>query len=113
VAAGIAREFAANGAPVLIASRKAENLARVRDQIRKDGGVCEFQICDVRDPAAVDKIIAAAVRHFGRLDVIINNHGASPKSPSLELRAAQFAGCRWPAREAQVVILSRSAKDSS
>jgi len=85
VGAGIAREFALNGAPVLIASRKVENLERVRDQIRKDGGVCELQICDVRDPAAVDEMIAAAVRHFGRLDVMINNHGASLKIPSLEL----------------------------
>jgi NAD(P)-dependent dehydrogenase (short-subunit alcohol dehydrogenase family) len=85
VGAGIAREFAANGAAVLIASRKAENLEKVRDQIRKEGGACEFNICDVRDPAAVDEMIAAAVRHFGRLDVLINNHGASLKIPSLQL----------------------------
>lgn len=85
VGEGIAREFALNGASVLIASRKAANLERVRDQIRKDGGVCEFQICDVRDAAAVDEMVAAAVRHFGRLDVMINNHGASLKIPSLEL----------------------------
>jgi NAD(P)-dependent dehydrogenase (short-subunit alcohol dehydrogenase family) len=87
VGAGIAREFAANGAAVLIASRKAENLTKVRDQIRQEGGACEFQICDVRDPAAVDEMIAAAVRHFGRLDVLVNNHGASLKIPSLELSA--------------------------
>lgn len=85
VGAGIAREFAANGAAVLIASRKAENLEKVRDRIRTEGGACEFQICDVRDPAAVDEMIAAAVRHFGRLDVLINNHGASLKIPSLQL----------------------------
>src|SRR5271170_4139928 len=85
VGAGIAREFALNDAPVLIASRKAENLEKVRDQIRADGGVCELQICDVRDAAAVDAMIAAVVRHFGRLDVMINNHGASLKIPSLEL----------------------------
>jgi len=34
----IAREFAQRGAPVLIASRKLENLERVRDEIRKTGG---------------------------------------------------------------------------
>lgn len=85
VGAGIASEFARAGAKVLIASRKAENLAAVRDQIRGEGGVCEFQICDVRDPAAVDEMVSAAVRHFGRLDAIINNHGASLKIPSLEL----------------------------
>ncbi len=85
VGAGIAREFALIGAPELIASRKEENLEKVRDQIRAEGGVCELQICDVRDASAVDAMIAAAVRHFGRLDVMINNHGASLKIPSLEL----------------------------
>jgi NAD(P)-dependent dehydrogenase (short-subunit alcohol dehydrogenase family) len=85
VGAGIAREFALAGAPTLIASRKADNLAQVRDQIRAEGGTCEFQVCDVRDCAAVDEMVAAAVRHFGRLDVMINNHGASLKVPSLEL----------------------------
>ena len=86
VGAGIAREFAANGATVLIASRKAENLAkRSATRFAQAGGVCEFQICDVRDPAAVDEMIVAAVRHFGRLDVMINNHGASLKIPSLQL----------------------------
>ncbi len=85
VGAGIAREFARAGAKVLIASRKAENLAQVRDQITAEGGVCEYQVCDVRDPSAVDEMVAAAVRHFGRLDVLINNHGASLKVPSLEL----------------------------
>ncbi len=85
VGAGIAREFARAGAKVLIASRKAENLARVRGQITAEGGVCEYQVCDVRDPSAVDEMVAAAVRHFGRLDVLINNHVASLKVPSLEL----------------------------
>ena len=47
VGAGIAHTFAMAGAPVLIASRKADNLAQVRDRIRADGGVCEYQVCDV------------------------------------------------------------------
>ena len=85
VGAGIAHTFAMAGAPVLIASRKAGNLAQVRDRIRADGGVCVYQVCDVRDSAAVDEMVAAAVRHFGRLDVLINNHGASLRVPSLEL----------------------------
>jgi NAD(P)-dependent dehydrogenase (short-subunit alcohol dehydrogenase family) len=31
--------------------------------------------CDVTDQAAVDAAVAAAVRHFGRLDLLINNAG--------------------------------------
>src|SRR5215831_19185685 len=62
----IAKEFAKRGAPVLIASRKAENLEKVRDEIKKAGGKCEIAICDVRDAAQCDAMVAEAVKHFGR-----------------------------------------------
>jgi len=81
----IAREFAMRGAPVLIASRKVEHLELVRDSIRKAGGRCEMAVCDVRDAAACDAMVAEAVKHFGRLDVLINNHGASIAARSLDL----------------------------
>jgi NAD(P)-dependent dehydrogenase (short-subunit alcohol dehydrogenase family) len=85
IGVAIAREFAQRGAPVLIASRNAEHLEPVRDEIRKGGGTCEMFVVDVRDGARCDEMIATAVRHFGRLDVMINNHGASITAPSLEL----------------------------
>lgn len=85
IGAAIAREFAVRGAPVLIASRNAEHLGPVREELRRDGGRCEMAVCDVRDAAACDAMVAEAVKHFGRLDVIINNHGASIAAPSLQL----------------------------
>lgn len=81
----IAKEFAARGAPVLIASRNAEHLGPVRDAIRKAGGRCETAICDVRQADQCDAMVEAAVKAFGRLDVLINNHGASITTPSLDL----------------------------
>src|SRR5215831_5741090 len=81
----IAHEFAARGAPVLIASRNAEHLEPVRDDIRKLGGTSEMFVVDVRDAAKCDALIAEAVRLFGRLDVMINNHGGSITTPSLNL----------------------------
>ncbi len=87
IGAVIAREFALRGAPVLITSRNAEHLEPVRDGIRKAGGKCEMIVCDVRDYAQCEASVAAAVKHFGRLDVMINNHGASITAPSLKLSA--------------------------
>jgi NAD(P)-dependent dehydrogenase (short-subunit alcohol dehydrogenase family) len=81
----IAKEFAARGAPILIASRNAEHLGPVRDAIRKAGGRCEMAICDVRQADQCDAMVEAAVKAFGRLDVLINNHGASITTPSLDL----------------------------
>jgi NAD(P)-dependent dehydrogenase (short-subunit alcohol dehydrogenase family) len=83
----IAREFALREAPVLIASRNAGHLEPVRDEIRKVGGTCEMMVCDVRDAAQCDALIAEAVKHFGKLDVMINNHGASITAPSMNLSA--------------------------
>jgi NAD(P)-dependent dehydrogenase (short-subunit alcohol dehydrogenase family) len=83
----IAREFALREAPVLIASRNASHLEPVRDEIRKLGGICEMTVCDVRDAAQCDAMIGEAVKYFGRLDVMINNHGASITAPSMKLSA--------------------------
>lgn len=81
----IAREFAVRGAPVLIASRNAGHLEPVRDEIRRLGGICEMFVVDVRDAAKCDEMVAAAVNHFGRLDVMVNNHGGSITTPSMNL----------------------------
>lgn len=85
IGASIAREFALRGASVLIASRKLEHLEPVRDAIRRDGGRCELEVMDVRDAQACERIVGSAVSHFGRLDVLINNHGANIACPSLDL----------------------------
>ncbi|MGO9058970.1 MAG: SDR family NAD(P)-dependent oxidoreductase [Candidatus Binataceae bacterium] len=76
IGAAIACQFAGHGAPVLIASRNEANLRKMCDQIRAAGGRCEMTVCDVREPGSCDAMVAEAVRHFGRLDVMINNAGA-------------------------------------
>jgi NAD(P)-dependent dehydrogenase (short-subunit alcohol dehydrogenase family) len=81
----IAREFALRGAPVLIASRNAAHLEPVRDELRKLGGRCEMFVVDVREATQCEAMVAEAVRLFGRLDVMINNHGASITTPSTKL----------------------------
>ncbi|SRR5579885_782506 len=76
IGACIAREFAIRGAPVMIASRNEANLLKMRDKIRAEGGVCEMMVCDVREPAACEAMVAETVKRLGRLDVLINNAGA-------------------------------------
>jgi len=91
IGAAIAHEFARRGARVLIASRSAEHLGPVAAAIRAAGGTAETAVCDVRDAAAVDAMIARAWSAFGGLDVLVNNHGASFFIKAEELTPNGFA----------------------
>ncbi|MCS7480591.1 SDR family oxidoreductase [Umezawaea endophytica] len=69
VGAGISRAFVAAGA-VVVACARREPDAPV------DG--VEFLSCDVREPEAVARLLAAVVERHGRLDVVVNNAGGAP-----------------------------------
>ena len=67
VGAGISAVFSGQGATVVTCARRPV-----------EGLPYEFHDCDVRDPDAVDALIAAVVDRHGRLDVVVNNAGGSP-----------------------------------
>jgi NAD(P)-dependent dehydrogenase (short-subunit alcohol dehydrogenase family) len=67
--------FAREGAAVIIVGRRSAPLASVAAEIVAAGGEALALECDVTDRAAVETAIAAAEKHFGRLDVIVNNAG--------------------------------------
>lgn len=73
----IALALAATGAKVAVTSRKMENLAAVAEEITRSGGVAVAIQCDVRDPAAVEAMVAEAERRLGPVGILINNAGAT------------------------------------
>ena len=70
-----ARSFAARGAAVLVTGRSSERGDAVRRTIEDAGGTAAFIPGDVTDSAFCDRLIEEAVRHFGRLDVLVNCAG--------------------------------------
>jgi short-subunit dehydrogenase len=66
---------AARGAKVLAAARSDELLAQLAAEVRGRGGVIETVHADVTVPDQRDRMTGAALRHFGGLDVLINNAG--------------------------------------
>ena len=73
----IANEFAKAGARVVVASRKQENLDKVVGEINAAGGEAMAVVTDVRVPEQVENMIKQTVDRFGRLDIMVNNAGAS------------------------------------
>ncbi|MDE3088916.1 MAG: SDR family oxidoreductase [Chloroflexota bacterium] len=76
---GCARVFARAGAPVVVGARDAVRGEAVAKRIsEEERGDCRFIPCDVTQPEQIKELIEETVRHFGRLDCLINNAGWHP-----------------------------------
>ena len=77
--AGIGREaarlFAAEGAHVVSAARRADRLAELQHEIEEAGGRCLAVPTDVAERPQVERLRDATLEHFGRIDVWVNNAG--------------------------------------
>jgi 3-oxoacyl-[acyl-carrier protein] reductase len=83
---GIARLFAAQGAHVVVADLKADAAERVAGEI---GGLAVQG--DVSKGADVQAIVDATVRHFGGLDIVVNNAGTTHRNgPILDVDEETF-----------------------
>jgi NAD(P)-dependent dehydrogenase (short-subunit alcohol dehydrogenase family) len=69
----IARRFGALGARVVIGSRNAENLERGSAELRRAGLDPLAVQVDVRNPEQVDEMVERTIRHFGHIDILVNN----------------------------------------
>ncbi|HTR63768.1 MAG TPA: SDR family oxidoreductase [Candidatus Binataceae bacterium] len=94
-ASGIGRAaslvFAREGARVVAADLSQEGGAQTVRLIREQGGAAEFVICDVAKAADADALIAAAVKHYGRIDCAFNNAGIA----GTQTRTADYTEDEW------------------
>jgi meso-butanediol dehydrogenase / (S,S)-butanediol dehydrogenase / diacetyl reductase len=73
----IALAMAREGAEVVLAARRRELLDAVAREIGGAGGVAVAMECDVTIRASVENAMAATVKRFGGLNVVVNNAGAA------------------------------------
>jgi 3-oxoacyl-[acyl-carrier protein] reductase len=77
----ISVEFARFGADVILCSRRMEHLEPTADAIRQLGRRALPLTVDVRDPDQVNAVVQRTVEEFGKIDILVNNHGASFRAP--------------------------------
>ena len=86
-ASGIGRalavELAKRGADVVLADMQAERAEQAAQAIREAGGKAQAVELDVRDYAAVERLLKDAVERTGRLDYMFNNAGIAVTGPAL------------------------------
>jgi NAD(P)-dependent dehydrogenase (short-subunit alcohol dehydrogenase family) len=89
---GIGREVAvqlgAAGARVVVAARRAEQLAQVVGEI---GGDASSVVCDVRVPEQCDAVVATAAERLGGLDVVVYATAVDPLVRLVDTDAERWA----------------------
>lgn len=75
--ARFARVLAANGAAVVLASRRVERLKELRAEIEGEGGEAHVVAMDVTDPESIAAGVERAEAEAGAIDILVNNSGVS------------------------------------
>lgn len=80
----IAQTFLERGDNVVINSSNADNLQKAYDEL---GGLenLAMVVGDISDISLGQKLVDAAIRHFGSVDVLVNNAGIFDAKPFLEV----------------------------
>ncbi len=85
-----ARHLAERGALLVLAARRKDRLEALTKDIHAAGGKAEFVVTDVTRKGEVDALIKAAVSHFGRIDVLVNNAGLMAIAPLAETKTDEW-----------------------
>lgn len=91
---GIAKRLAAEGAKLIVNDIQTAAGEKVVAEIWAAGGQALFVAADVTRNTEVQALVQAAVTHFGRLDVMVNNAGWTHRNrPALEVSEEEFDRC--------------------
>jgi 3-oxoacyl-[acyl-carrier protein] reductase len=86
-----ARRCLEEGAQVVLSDQHASRLAAAREELAQHfQDRVTAQPCDVTDEAQAAALVAGAARHFGRIDVLINNAGLGGTASVLDMTDEQW-----------------------
>jgi 3-oxoacyl-[acyl-carrier protein] reductase len=91
IGAGIAKEFAAQGASVVVNYASAKSDAdKVVDEITKRGGKAVAVQANVAKKSEVQRLFAETEKAFRKIDILVNNAGVYQFAPLEEITEEEF-----------------------
>lgn len=85
-----ARRLSAAGAKVVLGARRTKHLDALEKELTENGGNAIAITTDVTDREQVKTLVDAAVKTYGRVDVMINNAGLMPQAPLERLKVEEW-----------------------
>lgn len=79
------RALATAGADLVITSRSLETLAPFQKEIESMGRNALPLQLDVRDFDSIQQMVEEAWRHYGQIEILVNNAGCNVRKPSVEV----------------------------
>ncbi len=91
IGAAIAMELAREGVHLCLVARDRAKLDEVAAAVRAAANVrATVHVADLREPLAAEAAVRAATEAFGRLDVLVNNAGATKRADFFTLTEADW-----------------------
>lgn len=77
--------FAEEGAKIFAVDRDLDTAVETVERVKAAGGEIVLQQCDVTDSASIATVVAACMKHYGRIDILVNNVGGSAHGGPVEM----------------------------
>jgi len=90
IGAGLAAMLADEGARVVLAARRGEELERVAAGIRRAGGMAVPVVTDLADDDSIARLLTRTTAELGPVDVLVNNAGFGLWKPLEETSTAEW-----------------------
>lgn len=71
----IAKQLVKEDCRLALCARNMEELIDAREELKKAGGNALISVCDVSDKEAVDVFVKKVIKHFGEIDIVVNDAG--------------------------------------
>jgi 3-oxoacyl-[acyl-carrier protein] reductase len=85
-----ALRLAQDGAAVAVAARNEEKLAEVVKEIEAAEGKAAAFVIDVAEEEQIKSAVKAAIAHFGKIDILLNNAGITRDQLVMRMKRADW-----------------------